>query len=104
MRAASILLAAMLLAVSGCATPTGTIIEERVIAPWPPPAERVEVIPAPPANEVVAWQPGHWHWNSADYAWVSGRYVQQPSHYHAWAPGRWAARGGAWEWTPGHWR
>jgi hypothetical protein len=63
-----------------------------------PPAQRVEIVPAPQAGSV--WVPGYWDYRGSDYAWVEGhfeparkgyvyvapRYEEREHRYYA---GRW---------------
>jgi hypothetical protein len=74
-----------------------------VIAPAAPPAVRTEIIPAAPSTDVV-WQPGHWVWNGAQYAWVSGVYVARPRPQVAWVPGHWDQGPNGWTWVDGFWQ
>ncbi|MGH7102747.1 MAG: hypothetical protein ACREFJ_10165 [Acetobacteraceae bacterium] len=68
-----------------------------------PPA-RSEAIPPPPGPAAVwVWEPGHWHWSGAQYAWVSGRYVRRQPDWQRWEPGHWAYQYGQWRWVPGRW-
>ena len=66
-----------------------------IVAPYAPPAPRVEVMPAR-AGYVG---PGHWHWRQGRYVWIP-------------ATGKWCASvitgcrataRAAWRWVPGHW-
>lgn len=72
----------------------------------PPPAARVEPVPAPPpgAPRAYVWRPGYWRWNGHRYIWIAGRYVRPPRPHAAWVPAHWAQRRGRWVWVPGHWR
>jgi hypothetical protein len=74
-----------------------------VVAMRPPPPPRVEA-PPPPPNNVVAWVPGHWAWNGADYAWAPGRYVERPPRTARFEEGRWVQRNNGWVWVEGVWR
>jgi hypothetical protein len=68
------------------------------------PAPRYERVPPPPGDRYV-WEPGHWHWNGAQYVWVGGHYVIRAMSYHHWVEGRWiwAPQAGHWIWRPAHW-
>ncbi|QGZ62051.1 YXWGXW repeat-containing protein [Paraburkholderia acidisoli] len=65
-----------------------------------PPAERVEVMPAPRAGYV--WDKGHWQWARGHYVWVQGHWQHERVGYH-WVPGHWVAHGPNWRWIEGHW-
>ncbi|WP_408515401.1 YXWGXW repeat-containing protein [Paraburkholderia sediminicola] len=71
-----------------------------IVAPSPPPAPRVEVLPAPRAG--YAWDRGHWRWELGRYVWVPGHW-QVVRIGHRWIPGHWVAVGLSWRWVPGHW-
>jgi hypothetical protein len=70
--------------------------------PVPPP--RYEAVPPPPGDRYV-WEPGHWHWNGAQYVWIGGHYVIREVRYHHWIDGRWvwSVQAGQWVWRPAHW-
>jgi hypothetical protein len=74
-----------------------------VIAPAAPPPVREEIIPPAPSTDVV-WQPGHWTWNGAQYAWVSGAYIARPRPQVAWVPGHWDQDPAGWTWVDGYWQ
>lgn len=65
-----------------------------------PPAERVEVVPAPRAGYV--WDKGHWQWEHGRYVWAAGHWQRERVGYH-WVPGHWVAHGPNWRWVDGHW-
>lgn len=100
------LLTPLVALMAGCvvAEPRHEVVE--VVAPSPPPAPRLEVIPEPPAGqfEMVVWDPGHWHWNGREYVWIGGHYVDKPHREAVWVSGHWAERHGEWVWVGGHWR
>src|SRR5271154_4132426 len=57
----------------GCAT--------AATAPPPVPPLISESMPRPPvAAEQLVWQPGHWDWTGAKYAWKPGQYVPTKGH------------------------
>jgi len=86
------------LALSGC-------VEREVVVAHPPPAARVEAVPAPPGPpEIWVWQAGHWRWNGRDYVWQPGRYVERPHRAAEWVPAHYQERAGGWVYVPGHWR
>jgi hypothetical protein len=87
--------AACLLA--GCAASTTV-----AYPPVPPP--RPETIPNPPVSAApLIWQPGHWNWTGAGYAWEPGMYVPQGSHSNMFMPGYWQQTSAGWTWQPAHW-
>ena len=83
-----------LLVVAGCTAPRPT---------HPPiPPYRTEQVPLPPVSSaVVVWQPGHFDWNGADYAWVPGEWVERKST--TWLDGYWDEAGSTPVWVPAHW-
>jgi hypothetical protein len=56
--------------------------------PYPPPAARVETVPAQPAGGGV-WVDGQWSWDGSHWDWVPGGWVE-PAHGARFAP--WALR------------
>ncbi|HEY4121743.1 MAG TPA: hypothetical protein VGM56_27945 [Byssovorax sp.] len=91
------------LALAGC------IAEERpsrvggdVVVESEPPAERVEVPPAPPAGPRLVWIRGHWYWNGRGWLWVGGHWsATRPGFQYV--AGHWERRGRAWVWLDGRW-
>jgi hypothetical protein len=73
--------------------------------PYPPvPPLPAESLPLPPVTVTpLIWQPGHWDWTGAGYAWQPGAYVPRGDHSDQWLPAHWALVGGAWVWQPAHW-
>lgn len=53
--------------------PTSALVE----VPYPPPPARVELLPAPPAEDAV-WVDGEWVWQGGRWAWRRGRWVVVP--------------------------
>ncbi len=103
MRASGALVVGLLsvVGITGCtvrATAPSVIVrtpEIRVSRPPPP---------APGSPEVYVWQPGHWHWNGADYMWRAGHYEHRPSATAHWVAAEWVAKpNGSWAFHPGHW-
>ena len=70
----------------------------------PPP--RAEMVPPPPGGGRMIWEPGHWHWNGAQYVWFGGHYVERRPNYGHYVPGHWAwsPRLGRYEWIAAHWQ
>lgn len=79
-----------------------TASAQRPYPPIPPP--RYERIPPPPGGRFM-WEPGHWHWTGAQYAWIPGRYVPRHPHRGHYVPGHWqfSPRAGQYVWRPAHW-
>jgi hypothetical protein len=78
----------------------------QVIAPpYPPvPPPQAEMIPKPPVSEQpLIWQPGHWDYTGASYAWTGGAWVLRAGHGTAWQDGYWTQVNGAWSWVAPHW-
>ncbi|MBU1533912.1 hypothetical protein KKF84_01260 [Myxococcota bacterium] len=80
-----------------------------IVIDTPPPAARVEYVPAAPAT-VVIWIPGCWNWSGATYSWQGGYYSPQRAGYFwreprymggRYYPGRWI-RGNAPRWHYSH--
>lgn len=94
---------AALLALSACAVPPANMAAGP--NPYPmPPAVQIETIPPPPLSaDAQIWQPGHWDWTGAAYAWTPGRWVARAGHGAQWQPGYWTVANGAWTWVPPHW-
>lgn len=113
----TLVLAAALMALSGCApgnrAPAGSAHPSRTtqaapdIAPQPPPPAHAELVPAPPKGVPEVWQPGHWRYvgRPADaWDWDNGRYVLPPPGKTTWVSGHWTAQpGGHWKWITGYW-
>jgi hypothetical protein len=72
------------------------------VAPFAPPAARVET-PPPPPSPLAVWQPGHWSWSGGQYDWIAGQYVQRPTPSANWVPGYWQQGPNGWVWTEGRW-
>ncbi|WP_035054252.1 YXWGXW repeat-containing protein [Andreprevotia chitinilytica] len=113
--------AALLGALSGCATHERVVVHETVV-------ERpvIRAMPAPiheergnPPGRGWNWVPGHWKWEGHDWVWAHGNWVQQevapmppiiveqitiaPSPRHFWVPGHWRWDMGGWVWIKGSW-
>ena len=85
----NLLVAALLAASLGAALPAAARTEVDFYVNTPPPAPRVEVVPAPRPG--WAWVPGFWEWRGHRHVWVSGHWVRERHGYY-YAPGRWVAR------------
>ena len=66
----------------------------------PPPAPRVEVVPAPRVGYV--WVPGYWHWRENRHVWVAGTWVRERPGYVYERP-NWVERDGQWHFAGGGW-
>ena len=73
-----------------------------VYVPTAPPAPEPEFPPASPAPTYV-WQPGHWSWNSIQYYWEPGKYVERPTASASYVPGHWEQHPSGWVWVEGGW-
>jgi hypothetical protein len=72
-----------------------------VVAVRPPPAPRVEVIPAPPSPNHF-WVAGYWRWEQGQHHWVAGRWeVHRPGH--VWINAHWVQSGANWRLSGGFW-
>jgi len=73
--------------------------------PYPPvPPAPAETMPLPPVTATpLIWQPGHWDWTGAGYAWTPGAFVPRGNHSDQWMPAHWELVGSAWVWQPAHW-
>jgi hypothetical protein len=48
-----------------------------VDVPYPPPAARVETVPAKPSHDAL-WIDGQWSWDGHEWAWSPGGWVEAP--------------------------
>ena len=83
---------------AGCATSQPLASACPAVPPLP-----VEIVPKPPVSEAqLVWQPGHWDWTGANYAYQQGHYA--PLHGSTtWMPGFWTQPpGGQCVWNPAH--
>lgn len=77
-----------------------------LVVPFPPPAARAEIVPAPPAEMTNAvWVDGEWQWKGRRWVWQRGQWESMQSNaYYApstvitlsdgsigWFGGRWYA-------------
>ena len=68
------------------------------------PAPQVEQVPVPPRSSVpLIWQPGHYDWTGAGYAWQQGQWVERAGHGTLWQDGYWRRAGDSYAWVPAHW-
>ena len=107
------------MALVGCTTrtverevihPAPTVVQQAAPAPAPapvvvttvaPPPAPAEVVPPPPASNLV-WIPGSWSWSNNQYTWIPGRYEPAKIGYR-WVPTRWEHTEGRWQMTGGAW-
>lgn len=70
----------------------------------PVPPIRAERVPEPPRSSVVMiWQPGHYDWSRAGYAWIPGEWVERADHGTLWQDGYWQQTNQTSVWVPAHW-
>jgi hypothetical protein len=67
----------------------------------PPPLPVYEQPPIPEPGYL--WTPGYWSWNSYEYFWVPGVWVEPPHPGLLWTPGYWGFVGGAFLFHRGYW-
>ncbi len=102
MRIGIFLCAAGIAATGAAAAPAALAdVGVRIEIGVPPPAPRIEVVPAPRAGYV--WAPGYWAWNGHRHTWVSGRWIVARRGYH-WVPEHWERHDGRWLYAQGRWR
>ena len=65
-----------------------------------PPAERVEVVPAP--REGYIYERGYWGWDGQRYNWQEGRFITNREG-HRYVPHEWRHEGDKWRFSAGHW-
>ena len=65
-----------------------------------PPADRVEVIPAP--REGYIYERGHYDWDGGRYVWHEGHFIQKREG-HVYRPYALEHRGDRWYYRRGHW-
>ena len=61
-------------AIGAAATPLSSVADITIYATTPPPAVKVETVPAPRTGYV--WQNGHWKYEGSQYVWVPGEFVE----------------------------
>ncbi|MBV9813486.1 MAG: YXWGXW repeat-containing protein [Acetobacteraceae bacterium] len=89
-----------------CATLAATLVACGASYPAYPqvPAPLEEQVSAPPPSPVpLIWQPGHYDWNGAGYAWQRGQWVPRDGHGTLWQDGYWVREGERYRWVPAHW-
>lgn len=68
-------------------------------APPPP----VGDVAGPPPGPAMAFIPGSYQWNGAQYFWMAGRWVDIPAGYTRWIAGKWQRNHLGWYWSNGYW-
>ena len=96
-----LIIATLLAAGIGAALPAAARTEVDFFVNTPPPAPRVEVVPAPRPGWV--WVPGFWEWHGHRHVWVGGHWIRE-RHGYAYEPGRWEARDGRYYYIEPGWR
>jgi hypothetical protein len=66
----------------------------------PPPAARVEVVPAPRHGYV--WAPGFWSWDGHHHVWHEG-YWEREHPGERFVPAAWVNGPHGWHFAPAHW-
>jgi hypothetical protein len=69
------------------------------VAPPPLPEYDQPAVPGPG----YLWTPGYWAWNSYDYYWVPGTWVEPPQQGLLWTPGYWGFVDGVYAFNAGYW-
>jgi hypothetical protein len=69
------------------------------VAPPPLPEYDQPAVPGPG----YLWTPGYWAWNSYDYYWVPGTWVEPPQEGLLWTPGYWDYVDGVYAFNAGYW-
>lgn len=87
-------------AIGAAATPLSSVADVTIYATVPPPAVRVEPVPAPRTGYV--WSNGHWKYESSQYVWSPGEYVAMRPGY-AYVQPRWVESSGRWGYEPPRW-
>jgi WXXGXW repeat (2 copies) len=67
----------------------------------PPPLPVYDQPPIP--DDGYIWTPGYWAWNSYDYYWIPGTWVEPPQQGLLWTPGYWGYVDGVYAFNAGYW-
>jgi WXXGXW repeat (2 copies) len=67
----------------------------------PPPLPEYDQPPIP--DDGYLWTPGYWAWNSYDYYWIPGTWVEPPQQGLLWTPGYWGYVDGVYAFNAGYW-
>lgn len=71
-------------------------------APPPPPMRREVVVERPYGDAV--WVSGYWAYTGRSYAWVEGRWMRPPEHYHTYVAPHWKRSRGGYIYVQGYWQ
>lgn len=74
-----------------------------VIVKAPPPAVRIEVVPARPSPRHF-WVAGFWSWEADGYVWVTGTWILPPEPAAVWVAPRFESRSGVSVFISGYWK
>ena len=97
---ASVLALSLLAPLAALPTTASAAVSVDLVVRVPPPAVRVEVVPAPRVGFV--WAPGYWDWRSNHHVWVGGTWVRERPGYVYNHP-QWIERNGEWHFARGSW-
>ena len=67
----------------------------------PPPLPDYEQPECP--GDGYIWTPGYWAWDSSEYYWVPGTWVEAPEVGYLWTPGYWGWDDGGYFFNEGYW-
>jgi hypothetical protein len=98
----SLLLTALILALSTVALPTASFGGVFVSITVAPPLLPVYAQPICPGEGYI-WTPGYWAYGDDGYYWVPGTWVLAPRAGFLWTPGYWGFGGGFYAWHAGYW-
>ena len=95
-------LMAVLFAAGLAAAPAVSLAATEFEVTIAPPADRVEVVPAP--REGYVWQKGYWRYDNDGkrYNWADGQYIKGREG-HRYIQGEWRHEGEKHRFTRGHW-
>ena len=87
---------------SACAQCEGSAAPGSMMADSQPPSPMVEEAGLPPGEGYV-WVDGYWHWDGAEWIWISGRWVPPMNDFYFVAPAYYAS-GSDCVYVPGYWQ
>ena len=95
-------LLAALFAVGILVAPVTAVTAADIEVTIAPPADRVEVVPAP--REGYVYERGYWRWDNdaKRYDWTDGRYIKNREG-HKYVEREWRQDGDKWRFRAGHW-
>jgi len=91
---------ASLLAAGIVAAPSVALARVYLDVDVAPPADRVEVVPAPRPGYV--WAPGYYDYNGHQHVWHKGHWEHERHGQH-WTGDHWVQNGDKWHHERGHW-